>query len=110
MSSRSLLSTCFLLVAIAATLTSTEAFSTNALQTRAHLAPNSSPSALSAFGKKPTEDLSDIEVRDLTRDEMLKINQRNEEVMNRELQAMTGISVLFSFPILYLCWVAFFSD
>ncbi|KAL3802741.1 hypothetical protein ACHAWO_010089 [Cyclotella atomus] len=111
MSSRSLSSTCLILLAMAAALTSTAAFSTNAVQTRAHLAPNNnSPTALSVFGKKPTEDLSDIEVRDLTREEMLKINQRNEEVMNRELQAMTGISVLFSFPILYLCWVAFFSE
>eukprot|EP00970_Alexandrium_tamarense_P009988 scaffold1976_cov187-Alexandrium_tamarense.AAC.17 len=30
-----------------------------------------------------------MEVRDLTREEMLEINKRNEEVMNRELGAMT---------------------
>jgi hypothetical protein len=67
---------------------------------------------LHQFGKKkaPAEDLSFIETRDLTREEMLNINKRNEEVMNREFQAMTGISVLFSIPILYLCWVAFFSE
>lgn len=63
------------------------------------------------FGKKKEEeDLSYIESRDLTREEMMEINRRNEDVMNRELGAMTGISVLFSIPMLYLCWVAFFSD
>ena len=71
----------------------------------------SSSTSLNQFGKKKeAEDLSFIETRDLTREEMLEINKRNEEVMNRELQAMTGISVLFSLPILYLCWIAFFSD
>eukprot|EP00578_Thalassiosira_sp_NH16_P015002 CAMPEP_0181111490 /NCGR_PEP_ID=MMETSP1071-20121207/19303_1 /TAXON_ID=35127 /ORGANISM="Thalassiosira sp., Strain NH16" /LENGTH=117 /DNA_ID=CAMNT_0023195387 /DNA_START=97 /DNA_END=450 /DNA_ORIENTATION=- len=72
---------------------------------------DASSTSLSQFGKKKEEeDLSFIETRDLTREEMIEINRRNEEVMNRELGAMTGISVLFSIPILYLCWVAFFSD
>eukprot|EP00980_Cylindrotheca_fusiformis_P029511 scaffold23496_cov188-Cylindrotheca_fusiformis.AAC.9 len=35
--------------------------------------------------KKQTEDFSDIEVRDLTREEMLDINRQNEEIMNMEL-------------------------
>ena len=109
MFSRSIISSALLLVVI--TLTRTSAFTTtNSIQSRATVAPASSKTALSQFGKKPAEDLSDIEVRDMTREEMLELNKRNEEVMNRELQAMTGISVLFSFPILYLCWVAFFSD
>jgi hypothetical protein len=62
------------------------------------------------FGKKKVEDLSDIEVRDMTRQEMLDLNAKNEDIMNMELSVMTGFSVVVSLPILYLCWVAFFSD
>jgi PhoPQ-activated pathogenicity-related protein len=63
------------------------------------------------FGKKgPKEDLSFIESRDMTREEMLELNKQNEEIMNMELQMMTGFSLVLSLPILYLCWVAFFSD
>lgn len=67
---------------------------------------------LGNFGKKkePQEDLSYIETRDLTREEMEAINKQNEEIMNMELSAMTGFSLVLSIPILYLCWVAFFSD
>jgi len=96
-----------------ATLTSSaDAFTAQSIQTRALTSSvTESPTALSVFGKKKEEeDLSFMEVRDLTREEMLEINARNEQVMNNELGAMTAISVLFSFPILYLCWVAFFSD
>lgn len=60
--------------------------------------------------KKVTEDLSYIETRDMTRAEMQALNQKNEEIMNMELSMMTGFSLVISFPILYLCWVAFFSD
>lgn len=94
----------------------TDAFTTSSIQSRAAFAssssaPNDSTTALNQFGKKKSdEDLSYIESRDLTREEMLEINKRNEEVMNNELVAMTGISVLFSLPIFYLCWIAFFSD
>ena len=41
---------------------------------------------------------------------MEEINRQNEEIMNMELSAMTGFSLVLSIPILYLCWVAFFSD
>jgi len=41
---------------------------------------------------------------------MLEINKQNEEIMNAELQMMTGFSLVLSLPIFYLCWVAFFSD
>lgn len=41
-------------------------------------------------GKKEEEDYSDIEVRDLTREEMLEINRKNEEVMNMELGMMVS--------------------
>jgi selenocysteine-specific elongation factor len=110
MFSRSLLSSALLLLAIAVAITSTSAFTTNGIQTRARVGP-AIETALSVFGKKKEEeDLSYIESRDLTREEMMEINRRNEDVMNRELGAMTGISVLFSIPMLYLCWVAFFSD
>lgn len=62
------------------------------------------------FAKKPTEDLSFIETRDMTREEMLELNKKNEDIMNMELQMMTAFSLVISLPILYLCWVAFFSD
>ena len=66
---------------------------------------------LNAKAKKgPEEDLSYIETRQMTREEMLELNKKNEEVMNAELGLMTGFSLLISLPILYLCWVAFFSD
>ena len=61
-------------------------------------------------GKKEDDDLSAIESRDMTREEMLELNAKNEEIMNMELQAMTGFSFILSLPIFYLCWVAFFSD
>jgi len=60
--------------------------------------------------KKVKEDLSFIETRDMTREEMLELNKKNEDIMNMELTAMTGFSLVLSLPILYLCWVAFFSD
>ena len=68
--------------------------------------------SLNVFGKKKKEavDLSDIESRDMTREEMLEMNAQNEDIMNMELQMMTGFSLVLSAPILYLCWVAFFSD
>ena len=111
MVSRNVISSALLLFCIAVLSSKgAEAFTTNVIQARARAVQVNS--ALSVFGKKkgPEEDLSYIESRDLTREEMLEINRRNEEVMNRELGAMTGISVLFSIPILYLCWVAFFSE
>jgi selenocysteine-specific elongation factor len=109
-------------VLLALILGGSEAFTTQSIISRSALANSAAANdrdgstttttVLHQFGKKkaPVEDLSYIETRDLTREEMLNINKRNEEVMNRELQAMTGISVLFSIPILYLCWVAFFSE
>ena len=70
-----------------------------------------STTAAFVFGKKaPKEDLSDIETRDMTRAEMEDLNRKNEEIMNMELSMMTGFSLVISLPILYLCWVAFFSD
>ncbi|KAG7356563.1 hypothetical protein IV203_001249 [Nitzschia inconspicua] len=68
------------------------------------------PAPLNVFGKKEKEDLSYIESRDMTKEEMLELNKKNEDIMNMELQAMTGFSLILSLPILYLCWVAFFSD
>jgi selenocysteine-specific elongation factor len=41
---------------------------------------------------------------------MQAINEKNERVMNMELQMMTAFSLVISLPILYLCWVAFNSD
>jgi hypothetical protein len=61
-------------------------------------------------GKKKKEDLSYIETRDMTRAEMEDLNKQNTEIMNMELQLMTVFSLVISLPILYLCWVAFYSD
>lgn len=67
--------------------------------------------ALNVFGKKkPEEDLSFIETRDMTRNEMNALNQENEKIMNAELWGMTGFSLVISIPMLYLVWVAFFSE
>ena len=59
---------------------------------------------------KPKEDLSDIEVRDMTREEMAALNEENERVMNAELWGMTIFSLILSLPMFYLVWVGFFSE
>ena len=79
--------------------------------TRTTLAQSSKyTTAAFAKGKKVKEDLSYLETRDMTRAEMEEFNRKNEEIMNMELSMMTGFSLVLSLPILYLCWVAFFSD
>lgn len=50
------------------------------------------PAFIFGGGKKDQEDFSDIEVRDLTREEMLEINKQNEDVMNMELGMMVSHS------------------
>mmetsp|Transcript_9773 Transcript_9773/g.13819 ORF Transcript_9773/g.13819 Transcript_9773/m.13819 type:complete len:107 (+) Transcript_9773:33-353(+) len=60
--------------------------------------------------KKNDYDFSSIESRDMTKEEMLEMNKQNEDIMNMELQMMTGFSLVISLPILYLCWVAFYSE
>jgi disulfide bond formation protein DsbB len=65
---------------------------------------------LGIFNKKKQEDFSDIESRDMTRAEMLALNDENEKIMNAELWGMTGFSLVVSLPIFYLVWVAFFAD
>jgi len=60
--------------------------------------------------RRKKEDLSSIETRDMTREEMLELNKESANVMKNELGLMTGFSLLVSLPILYLCWVAFFSE
>eukprot|EP00565_Helicotheca_tamesis_P001288 CAMPEP_0185727524 /NCGR_PEP_ID=MMETSP1171-20130828/3184_1 /TAXON_ID=374046 /ORGANISM="Helicotheca tamensis, Strain CCMP826" /LENGTH=108 /DNA_ID=CAMNT_0028396107 /DNA_START=73 /DNA_END=399 /DNA_ORIENTATION=+ len=81
----------------------------SAVSNKARTAPSST--AAFVFGKKaPKEDLSSIETRDMTREEMIELNKQNEEIMNMELSMMTGFSLVISLPILYLCWVAFFSE
>ncbi|GMI17344.1 hypothetical protein TrLO_g12481 [Triparma laevis f. longispina] len=66
--------------------------------------------ARGAKGGTKREDLSYIESRDMTREEMLEYNKQSEEIMKSELNLMTGASLVISLPILYLCWVAFFSE
>lgn len=62
--------------------------------------------------KKPNEqeDLSEIETRDMTREEMLALNKKNEDIMNAELVGMTLFSLVLSIPMLYLVYVGFFSE
>eukprot|EP00536_Pseudo-nitzschia_multiseries_P001689 jgi/Psemu1/300935/fgenesh1_kg.22_\ len=87
--------------------------SAEAFVTRSSPVATRSATDLGVFGKKKkkeVEDLSFIETRDMTKEEMLELNKQNEDIMNMELQAMTGFSLVLSLPILYLCWVAFFSD
>lgn len=55
-------------------------------------------------------DLSEIETRDMTRDEMKRLNAENERVMNQELVGMTVFSLIISLPLLYLAWVGLFAD
>jgi hypothetical protein len=71
--------------------------------------PTFGPVASSLKAKKK-EDLSYIESRDMTKAEMLEYNKKSEDIMNMELSMMTGFSLVISLPILYLCWVAFFSE
>ena len=94
------------LVALFLVLCTANAFVAPATKTLAASQSLSSP----IFAKKPMEDLSFIESRDMTREEMIELNKKNEDIMNMELQMMTAFSLVISLPILYLCWVAFFSD
>ena len=103
-----------LIVAVAVTVTvapnTADAFVTKASTSRT-AARSFTIDPVNAFGKKkPVEDFSDIESRDMTREEMFALNKQNEDTMNMELGAMTGASLVLTLPILYLCWVAFFSD
>eukprot|EP00549_Striatella_unipunctata_P002732 CAMPEP_0118687832 /NCGR_PEP_ID=MMETSP0800-20121206/8596_1 /TAXON_ID=210618 ORGANISM="Striatella unipunctata, Strain CCMP2910" /NCGR_SAMPLE_ID=MMETSP0800 /ASSEMBLY_ACC=CAM_ASM_000638 /LENGTH=110 /DNA_ID=CAMNT_0006585049 /DNA_START=83 /DNA_END=415 /DNA_ORIENTATION=- len=70
------------------------------------------PTFVNVFKKKKQggDDLSYIESRDMTKEEMFALNQQNEDIMNMELVMMTGFSLVISLPILYLCWVAYFSE
>mmetsp|Transcript_24006 Transcript_24006/g.56006 ORF Transcript_24006/g.56006 Transcript_24006/m.56006 type:complete len:101 (+) Transcript_24006:21-323(+) len=45
-----------------------------------------------------------------TREDMARLNAQSEANMQKDFQAMTVVSLIFSLPLLYLCWVAFFSD
>ena len=102
-----------LLVAMAALVTMllspTSAFVTPAVP-QAAIRTTTAATTTTAFAKNKKDDLSFIETRDMTREEMLELNAKNEEIMNMELSMMTGFSLIISLPILYLCWVAFFSD
>ena len=46
----------------------------------------------------------------MTREEMLRLNDENERVMNAELWGMTFFSLILSLPMFYLVWVGFFSE
>lgn len=59
---------------------------------------------------KDDEDLSFIETRDLTREEMQEYNRQFEDTVNQELIGMTIFSLIISLPLLYLAWVGFFAE
>lgn len=82
------------------------------VQPQPSLCRTSSGTSLGIFNKnkKEEEDLSFIESRDMTREEMLDLNKQNEEIMNAELIGMTAFSLIISIPMLYLVWVGFFSE
>jgi hypothetical protein len=60
--------------------------------------------------KLTKEELSYLETRDMTREEMFELNAQNERVMNQELAYMTIFSLIISAPLLYLAWVGFFAE
>jgi hypothetical protein len=66
------------------------------------------------FNKKKKQDddddLSFIETRDMTREEMAQYNQQFEDTVNQEIVGMTVFSLIISLPLLYLAWVAFFAE
>ncbi len=97
----------FALLALVSVLQLTNAFTQPALISKSAVTRKATHFAAK---KKSNIDLTSIESRDLTREEMLDINKQNEEIMNMELQMMTIFSLVLSLPILYLCWVAFYSD
>ena len=66
--------------------------------------------SLSLFKKDDDEDLSFLEVRDMTPEEMKRYNARSEKIMNNELIGMTLFSLIISLPLLYLAWVGCPSD
>jgi hypothetical protein len=102
--------------AFTATTTATVPLHVNSLiSTRASVrcVLSSSSSQLNAVKNKKKltkEELSYLEVRDMTREEMLKLNAENERVMNQELTYMTIFSLIISAPLLYLAWVGFFAE
>lgn len=92
---------------VAALLLATPSQSFTAVPSRT-VTPSST--AVHIFKKKPEEDLSFIETRDMTREEMKALNEQNEDIMNAELLGMTIFSLIISVPMLYLVWVGFFSE
>ena len=86
------------------------------MQTSSSLSTNSnrlSKTVVSVFGgkkKKPVEDLSYIETRDMTKEEMLEYNRQSDDIMNAELIGMTVFSLIVSAPLLYLAWVGLFAE
>lgn len=73
-----------------------------------------SSTILNVFGnrknKNEDEDLSFIESRDMTREEMQRYNQASERIAQQEMWAMTIFSLILSIPMLYLVWVGFFAE
>lgn len=60
--------------------------------------------------KLTKEELSYLQTRDMTREEMIQYNAQTERVMNQELTYMTIFSFIISAPLLYLAWVGLFAE
>lgn len=104
----------FLVVAVVWMLAATSAFQAARPVGLSCMNQQQKQTTLQVFGggkkKKEKEDLSFIETRDMTREEMLQLNQQNEDIMNAELAGMTVFSLIISLPLLYLAWVGFFAE
>jgi hypothetical protein len=83
---------------------------TGSLSTAKIIPYSSQLNAMKNKKKLTKEELSYLEVRDMTREEMLELNAQNERVMNQELTYMTVFSSIISAPLLYLAWVGFFAE
>jgi hypothetical protein len=83
-----------LVIVVATVLPMTDGFV--ARSTISTATSRATPAYMFGKGKKQQEDFSDMEVRDLTREEMLDINKQNEEIMNMELGMMVSRSNIFS--------------
>jgi hypothetical protein len=111
MVSRSMMVAALVALIMAVLAPSASAFAPRAVASRpGSVTTATSPNVVFMAKAKGKQDLSDIETRDMTREEMIRFNQLTEDKMNEELGMMTAFSAIISLPILYLFWVALFSD
>jgi hypothetical protein len=110
MVSRSVMVAALVAVILAVMAPSASAFAPRPLSSSRQGSVTTATTPTVVFMAKGKRDLSDIETRDMTREEMIRFNKLTEDKMNEELGMMTAFSAIISLPILYLFWVALFSD